>query len=199
MSHWWVMDRQEGTLDVFLPQEEMTRQSSSDGINPATVRKALLGVGGGEPVVFQLVGRDGEITDDQSMRPTDLLFWSWVPIFSDRAHKLILELGVSQADFVCCKFASASGDNFFLHLPLQAFDIVDATASQFTMMIPMQPPIPYGIRALCMRGVPDALPPCLRMSVPGHNQVFSELLVSDALRAAWNAERLSGAVFRQVA
>lgn len=199
MNHWWVMERQEGTLGVFLPHEEATRQTGLDGINPATARRVLLGVNGGEPVVFQLVGRDGETTADQSIRPTDLLFWSWIPIFSDRARKLVLELGGSQADFVRCEFASVTRDQFFLHLPAQAFDIVDPATSQFTMTIPMQPPLPHGIRALCLRNVPAALPPCLRMAVPGHNQVFSELLVSKALRVAWNALRLTGAVFRQVA
>lgn len=199
MSHWWVMERQEGTLDVFLPSEAVTRQSSADGINPSTVRKALLDGFGNSGVVFQLVGRDGGITADPLAQPTDILFWSWVPIFSDKACKLILELGGSQADFVRCEFASRPGDIFFLHLPIHSFDVVDLTTSQFTMMIPMQPPLPHGIRALGMRNVPDKLPPCFRLAVRGHNQVFGDLVVSGVLRAAWNAALLTGAVFRKVA
>jgi hypothetical protein len=84
VNHWWVMERQEGTLGTFLPKEEATKQPSSDGINPATARKALLGMAECGQVVLELVGRDDEITIDQSVRPTDLLFWSWVPIFSNR-------------------------------------------------------------------------------------------------------------------
>jgi hypothetical protein len=193
------MERQEGTLDVFLPSEAITRQSSADGINPATVRKALLDGFGDSGVVLQLVGRDGEITADPLLQPTDLLFWSWVPIFSDKARKLILELGASQDDFVRCQFTSRPGDAFFLHLPTHSFDFVDLATSQFTMVIPMQPPLPHGIRALSMRNVPEKMPPCFRLAVPGHGQVFGDLVVSEALFAAWSAALLTGAVFRKVA
>lgn len=199
MNTWWVIERKEGTLDVFLPHEDLTRESSRNGINPDTVRTTLLSAFDGGPVLFQLVTGDGAIDADHSARPTDLLFWSWVPIFSDRARKLILELGGDQSDFVPCVFASTGGEVFFLHLPGRSLDVLDLATSQFTMMIPMQPPLPHGIKVLGMRNTQAVLPPCFRMSVPGHSQVFSELIVSDALHAAWDAAGLSGAAFRKVA
>lgn len=79
------------------------------------------------------------------------------------------------------------------------YNDVDVATSQFTMVIPMQPPLPYGIRALSMRNVPEKMPPCFRLAVPGHGQVFGDLVVSETLFAAWNEALLTGAVFRQVA
>lgn len=199
MSHWWVIDRKEGTPDVFLPQEQLIQQLNRNGINPGTVRKTLLDAFNGDPVLFHLVTGDGAIAVDHLLQPTDLLFWSWVPIFSDRARELILGIGGDPADFIPCVFATRPDQVFFLHLPEVSFDIVDVAASQFTMMVPMQPPIPFGIKVLSMRNVQVALPPCLRMAVPGHSQVFSDLLVSHSFHTAWVAAALTGAVFRQVA
>jgi hypothetical protein len=198
VSGYSAIERQEGTLDVFLPSEDLTKSSHRNGISTTTVRESFEVALDGRPVLFQLATMDGVVATDDPRQPTDLVFWSWIPVFSARARQLLIELGVAATEFVPCLIESRPNESYFLHLPERAFDVVDVERSEFAMTIPLQPPLPHGIRALVLRGDPTSLPPCFRASVPGHAQVFGELLVSDALRDVWTHAGLSGAVFRQL-
>lgn len=198
MSGYSAIERQEGTFDVFLPREDLTKSSHRNGISSITVRESFDAALHGQRVLFQLATADGAVVKDDPKQPTDLLFWSWIPVFSTRAHQLLNHVGVASTEFVPCGFESRPNEGYFLHLPERAFDVVDVERSEFAMMIPLQPPLPHGIRALVLRGDQALLPPCFRASVPGHAQVFGELLVSDALREAWTQAGLSGAVFRRL-
>jgi hypothetical protein len=192
---YWAMERQERTLDGYLPREDLLDEAMRNGICPVTARQVLLGAFGNKPVPMHFVDSDGPVID--ATRVTDLVFWSWVPVFSDRARHLLVGQGAASADFVEAT-VEAGVDPRHLHLPPKSYDVVDLERSAFVMTLPLDPPLPHGIRALSTKRASGPLPPCLRATVPGHAQVFGELLVSDNLRREWEQAGLTGAVFRDL-
>lgn len=196
---YWAIQSQEAAPEVFLPNEELLRSSHRDGINPVTVRRTFA-----EAVessrIMQIIAKDGlgVVTERQPL--PDLLFWSWVPIFSDRARKLAVKLGCEEEEFWPCRFESNPGDIFFMHLPERSHDVVDVAQSKFLMMIPMPdtPPIPHHIQSLVLGASSGLLPPCFRAPIPGQSQVFSELFVGDVFKQAWEQMGFTGALFRRL-
>lgn len=194
---YWEIQRQEETLDVFLPNKKLSNASHRDGINPVTIRKAFAETADSK-LIMQLVAKDGLSVVTERQQITDLLFWSCVPIFSERARNLAMELGCEGGDFWPCGFKSNPGEIFFIHLPERSYDVVDVAQSRFLMLIPMpdKPPVPHNIQSLVLRASSEALPPCFRALVPGHSQVFSELIVSEAFKQTWAQMGFSGAQYR---
>ncbi len=192
------LDRKEGTLDVFLPDADVTLAAHSLGVNPSRVRFAFLDAYDSRPVEFQLVGRDGQPIVSPRQQVSDVLFWSWVPIFSERGRNLMVEMGCEVDEFVSCGFTSNPGEAYFAHLPRMLYDVVDTQRSTFLMTIPGDPPIPHHIQKLVMSRPVTDMPHCFRAPVPGHSQVFGELLVSEEFESRWFSAGLTGGVFRPV-
>jgi hypothetical protein len=194
---YWAMQTAEGTLGVFLPDRAVSNATHRDGINPDTVRKVLIDAGASE-AKFQLVAKYGEILVRYQEDVRDLLFWSWIPIFSGKGRDLAISHGGDAEDFWPCRFESNPKDLFHLHLPKRAYDVVDIPRSKFLMFIPNKPPIPFHIQHLALRDEIIPVPPCFRYLVPGNEQMSGDLLVTDDFKKAWQAYGLSGADFRNV-
>jgi hypothetical protein len=108
-------------------------------------------------------------------------------------------LGCGKEDFVACKIATNPDDQFYMHLPQKSYDVVDVEWSSFLMVIPGNPPIPHHIQTLVLKTIPNqSLPACFRAVVPGHKQVFGELIVRSDLKKGWEENELTGAQFRQL-
>jgi hypothetical protein len=197
----WEIRGQEGTFEVYLPDNELSRATHAGGINPTVMRRAFKAAGA-EEITFQLVTSAGDAIKSERQAVSDLLIWSWVPILSERAMRLATSLGCEAIEFWRCRFQSNPGETFFLHLPTTAYDIVDVENSSFLMRIPAGadlPPLPHVIQVLKTKQLPDILPSCFRASIPGHQQVFSELFVRDEFKTRWERERWTGADFRRLA
>lgn len=196
--NYFALDRAEGTHDVFLPDEELMTESHIKGIDPVHVRKILCEAARNKPIEFQLVGRDGIPLREPPQSPGDVVFWSWVPIFSGRSRELAVELGCAAEEFLQCWFSSNPGEVYFAHLPSVSYDVVDVKRSVFLITIPGNPPIPHHVKRLVMRSSHVHLPPCFRASVPQHTQVFGELFVSDIFVRRWRSSGMKGADFRSI-
>ncbi len=188
---YWALEAAEDAAGVYMPDTRLSDAIHEHGIAPARVREAL-SARQVESIPFQLLGPDGNLAGP-GISATDLLFWSWIPVFSDRARKLCLKFGSADTDFWPCHFTSSTPH--FLHLPALAEDVVDRDRSTFLMAIPSEPPLPFHITRLVLRRQPATA--CFR-AVLNDQQVFSELLVNDQFKLEWEAQLLSGANFRHL-
>jgi hypothetical protein len=198
----WEIQGQDGTFGVYLADDAVSDAAHAGGLNPTVARDAFK-AGNLNVVRFFLVEPDsGKEIEAERQIISDFLIWSWVPIFSDRAKTLACELGCQIDEFWACSFQSNPGERFFLHLPKQSHDIVDVANSTFLMTIPGPagvPPLPHIIQILRTKQLPASLPACFRASIPGHQQVFSELFASDEFKIAWEGQKYTGADFRRLA
>lgn len=193
----WEMSKQEGTLVGFIPDETLLRGLTGCGRNPGAVRDAL-DRARANPVDMQ-IGKPSAVTVEKERQEIpDLVFWSWIPIFSDRAASAMIELGCETDEFWPCRFQSNPGEKYFFHLPARCFDIIDIDKSTFRHVLPLDPPIPMFIEHLATKQLPDHLPPCFRVEIPRIGQVFSEVFVREDFKIAWERKSFSGAEFRRL-
>jgi len=196
MNQYWAIKSTEGGLDVYLPSDEA---KAADGISPDSVRRNFLNVFRDRPVFLQFANGDRIIEFDEKVsQPADMLTWNWVRIFSRRAHEMMVQIGVGTGDFVACVFDHQDVGEYFMYLPLKTCDVVDVDASSFSMFIPLKPPLPFGIKRLVFKGLKDSLPNCFLALVPGHQQVFNDVIVSDLFCAEWASRGLTGARFQRL-
>ncbi len=193
----WAMRGQEGSLVGFVPDERLAKAITTCGMNPIAVREVLRAAG---MEIFDMQIAEPSATRVEMNRQSipDLVIWSWIAIFSQRAASTAVELGCEAGEFWPCRFQSNPEEEFFFHLPLKVFDIVDVKRSTFRHILPVDPPIPMFIEALVTKQLPDELPPCFRAETPGTTIVFSELFVRDDFRLAWDRNAFRGAVFRRL-
>jgi hypothetical protein len=193
----WEMSGQEGALVGFVPDEKLSMAMTHCGINPVAVRNALH-LAKADPVDMQLGEHSAATVRKEKQVIPDLVFWSWIAIFSDRATTTAIEFDCEPDEFWPCRFQSNPGEQFFFHLPTRCFDIVDIEKSAFRQILPLNPPIPMFIERLAVKQFPDHLPPCFRAKIPRTKQVFSELLIRDDFKLAWEQRAFRGAKFRQL-
>jgi hypothetical protein len=86
-----------------LADESIIRATQANGINLSTVRDVFDDVFGNGQACLDLVAADGISLDMLALELPDLFYWSWVPAFSERAHRLMLELGAMPGDFSHCQ------------------------------------------------------------------------------------------------
>jgi len=193
----WAMEGQEGAPVGYVPDEKLSKAMTICGMQPISVREALqtavMGV-----LDMQIGTPSAAKVEKKRQSIPDVVFWSWIAIFSRRATLTAIALGCEQEEFWPCRFQSNPKEEFFFHLPLKVFDIVDVDKSTFKHILPVTPPIPMFMDALVTNPLPDHLPPCFRAKIPGTRSVYSELLVRDEFRNAWDQNALRGAVFRQL-
>jgi hypothetical protein len=168
-----------------------------DGVNPVAVR-GVLSAENVHEVSLQLVADDGTSAATERQQTSDLMFWSWVPIFSDRARSLLIRLGCVSDEFWPCRLESNAREFYFLHLPTETYDFVDVDKSEFSIVVPGDRPLPMFIRTLAVKRAPPAHRPCFRAEVPGHPQVFGELFVTSETKVSWERDGLTGAEFRKL-
>jgi len=196
----WSIERQEGSLGVYMPNSDVTIKLSDTGISCSAVRGILTRCFNNRPIEFNLVTPGGRLSTRHRLQAPDFLMWSWIPIFSRRAVDLMFALGSRKADFMACEFVHTTSKTACMHLPILSFDIVDLQRSQFSMIIPTSPPLPIGIRKLAIRNTSDEEQAghCFRLEVPGHSQSFSEIVVSSRFASEWKAACFTGAEFRKL-
>jgi hypothetical protein len=191
---YWDLKPKEGVLGVFLPNEKLERASHNSGADLGAVREAFSAVAE-KMRCFRLVTPEGKIVGKQPQQITDIVYWSWLPIFSARGRKLALEVGSEEEDFLPVYFQSNPEEVHYLHVPQNSLDVVDVKRSKFLMVIPLDPPAPCFIEHLVFRKHARRLPHCFRAVIPGHRLVFGEVFVSDDFKRAWQKRRLTGARF----
>lgn len=194
---YWAIAGQEGVPQVFLPDAMLADAAHRDGINPVAAHRAFCAAKA-KPARFQLVEPDGVTIALSRQAIPDLLFWSWVPIMSDRARGLFVEMGCEVDEFWPCDFESNPGEDFFMHLPQRSIDAVDMVRSTFLATIPVSTPIPHHILSLVLIDGAALLPSCFRAPMPGYDQVLGDLFVSEELKVAWERNGLTGAKFRKL-
>jgi len=167
------------------------------GINPGAVRGAL-GVANVNTVDMQLGKPSAATVEKERQIVPDIVFWSWIAIFSDRAASAAIKFGCEPDEFWQCHFQSNPGEKFFFHLPTKSFDVVDIEKSSFRQSLPIDPRIPMFIELLVTKQLPNYLPPCFRADIPRTKQVFSELFVREDFKLAWDRKGFNGAKFRQL-
>jgi hypothetical protein len=188
---YWALEAADDAPGIYMPDTGLSDAIHKHGIAPARVRETL-SARQVDSIPLQLLGPDGNLAG-QDCLTTDLLFWSWIPVFSERARTLCVKFGSAETDFWPCHFTSSPRN--FLHLPSLAEDVVDTERSTFLMTIPSEPPLPFHITHLVLRQQPVAA--CFRAVLNGR-QVFSELLVNDQFKTEWEAQSMSGANFRHL-
>ena len=197
MKLWDLKISSSASVSAMFADEEFWLRGQMRGINPNAVRATLAAVPGA-PVFMKLVDVDGNQVDFSADNVPDIVFWTWLPIFSERAKQLFLAHGANEADFWLCEFEKIRSAQFYLHVPTESYDILDMEHSKFRMIIPMDPPLPHLLELAKLRpDIPD-LPPCFRVAIPGHLQVLSELVVTDELKVDWEKTGLSGGEFRRL-
>jgi len=189
----WEMNPEEGSLVGTMP-DELLKTLVRCG-SPAEERKALHAAGA-SVVHMQLAKPSAATVENTRQSLPDLVIWSSIRIFSRRAVSAAIEYGCESEEFWPCRFQSNPEEEFFLHLPVKVFDIVDVDKSTFKHILPLNPPIPMFIEKLVTKPLPEHLTPIFRAERPGTVQVFSELFVRDDFKLAWNRNAFAGAVFR---
>jgi hypothetical protein len=193
----WEMRREEGALIGYVPDEKLSVAITRCGIEPAAVRNAL-SVANANTVDMQLAKPSAATVQTERQVIPDVVFWSWIAIFSDRAVSTALEFGCEPDEFWPCRFQSNPEQKFFFHLPMKSFDIVDIEKSTFRQILPIDPPIPMFIEMLVTKELPKDLPPCFRADLPRTNLVFSELFACEDFKLSWDHKGFSGAKFRRL-
>jgi hypothetical protein len=193
----WAMEGQEGALVAYVPDRKLSKAMAFCGVQPIAVREVFKTARVG---IFDLqLGMPSALkVESKSQSIPDIVFWSWIAIFSRRATLIAITLGCEQEEFWPCRFQSNPKEEFFFHLPIKAFDVVDIDKSMFRQILPVTPPIPMFMDSLVTKPLPDNLPPCFRAEIPRAKSVFSELLVRDEFKDAWDQQLLRGAVYRQL-
>jgi hypothetical protein len=191
------ISKEEGTLIGYVPNAKLSMTLSHCGINPAAIRNAL-SVANVDKIDMQLGKPSAATVETEWQVIPDLMFWSWITIFSGKAVSMATELGCDPDEFWPCQFQSNPEEKFFFHLPKRTFHIIDVEKSIFRQILPLDPPIPMFVERLVTKDVPEHLPPCFRVDIPRTNQVFSELFVREDFKLAWNRRAFTGAKFRQL-
>lgn len=191
----WAISGEEGALVGFLPDPTLLRAITLCGLNPGAVRDAL-DRARANPVDMQIGKPSAATVEKERQEIPDLVIWSWIAIFSDRAASTAIELGCGADEFWPCRFQTNPGEKFFFHLPTRIFDIIDIEKSTFLHVLPLDPPVPMFIKHLATKQLPDHLPPCFRVEIPRIGQVFTELFVREDFKLAWEQRSFSGATFR---
>ena len=191
----WEITAQEGSLIGYLPDKLLSKALILCG-SPAAERKALHTAGAS--VVQMQVAKPTAATVEKNRQsiPDFLISWAGMATFSQRAASAAIRYGCESEEFWPCRFQSNPDEEFFLHLPVKTFDIVDVDKTTFKQILPLNPPLPMFIENLVTKTLPEHLPPFFRAERPGTDQVFSELFVRDDFKLAWQRNAFSGADFR---
>jgi hypothetical protein len=170
-------------------------ESLKHGIDPRALR-AMPAMRANPPM--QLMDMMGRAVACASSEAPDVLFFGWVPVFSERARDLGIKLGNSDDDFMPCTLERVDA-RFYMHLPALSYDIVDIPKSTFAGWIPGTPPLPVGMQAAHLLPNIPTLPPYFRAPIPGDPQVLGELFVTDDLMKEWKRAKFRGGGFRRLA
>ncbi|HKD20540.1 MAG TPA: hypothetical protein VKB71_00945 [Rhizomicrobium sp.] len=190
----WEITAQEGSLIGYLPDKLLSKALILCG-SPAAERKALH-TARASVVQMQLAKPTADTVEKNRQSIPDFLIGWMFAIFSERAASAAIRYGCESEEFWPCRFQSNPDEEFFLHLPVKAFDIVDVDKTTFKSILPLDPPLPLFIENLVTKPLPAHLPPCFRAERPGTDHVFSELFIRDDFKLAWQRNAFSGADFR---
>lgn len=192
----WIMEQATNAPGVFLNQQELIKTINAQGINPSHARSFIEHYNRTKVLSFSCINDAGDIINDA---PTDIIFWSWMPIFSEFGRSILISNDVDPNDFTRCRFCGIDRD-YYIHLPLRSFDAIAYKKSEFTMLIPLEPPLPFGAKRLTLKdGIFESqIPNVFRASIPGHSQVLSDLLVREKIRSTWIKASATGGKFRQI-
>jgi hypothetical protein len=192
--NYWAIEAAEDSPFSLMQDQALSDAVHRHGLSPTAARQAIHAAGC-EPVLKLFEHGTEALAPPQAAVP-DCTYSSWIPVFSTAARALCLAYGSVAEDFLSCSFTAHPDRKFFLHLPIDAPEVVDVSQTEFLMTIPANPPIPFHITKLVFAGEPRA--GCFRATIPGHQQVFAELIVSQAFKDAWVREGLTGAEFRSL-
>ena len=195
----WSLEVDHTYPPTYLADEALLKASILGGLSPSTVRSAIAEHCRSSPLTLDLVAPDGFSLHKQAVPVGDMLLFNWLPVFSQRAYELLLSQGCTCKEFIDCRIRVLHETPFKLHVPLEAFSVIDFSRSVALHTIALSPPIPFHFVAAYLNDDAAHLPPCFRVPAPGHPQVLSELFALDRLRVAWEAAGLRGATFRRLA
>lgn len=181
-------------LDLYLPDENLLVSSIRNGLDPKYVRGILAGAEGGRGARFEVLGR----TSKKERKLPDLMYWSWVPVFSSAAYEMLLEVGAANSDFLECGLVGVQ-DMAHLHLPDRVENIIDINGSIFSHSVPIDPPLPYSAVHIRPTAGFESLLPIFRTLPPGSRQVTPDVYFRGDAVDRWVQKRLTGASFKQVA
>ena len=189
---YYVLDRNADTGDLLLPDNRLTAKSQQHGLSPAHVRMTFDEAtrDRDSPLTFEFVGRD-------SNQDTDLWYWSWIPVFSNRGAEVLIKAGITPHDLFPC---NASGETVYVYLPRTVYDPIDVPKSIFKTTLATVPPLPFGAVFIVLKeGAEQDLPPLFLVQPAGYLQVFAECFATETAKRHWETARLRGASFRKVA
>jgi|GEM_PF-2303292 len=193
---YWAIEVQEGISQLYLPKKELFRPSVRNGVSCLTVRQVF------EPYpvqdrIFQVISKGGRSIVKKPAKLSDMLIWSWVSFFTERAKNLMVELGGNNDDFLQCTIESNPDEPCFMHVPRKSYDIIDMTLSTF-LMLSDNPPLYGRILTLAFQNLPAVLPSCFMASIPKNNQDLGQWIVDDKFKLAWEERMFTGANFRKL-
>jgi len=193
----WKMTTDDATnIGPVLLDEELSRAVRRCGWKPNLVRETLRGscVASIEMGIAKLRSSHLELA---AIKLPDFLIWIWIPIVSLEGARVMIGLGCDSKEFWPCRFQTNPDEQYFFHLPLRSYDIVDYEKSEFlqSLAFPGKDAIPMFAKNICFNAPTDKLPPCFRVSIPKINQTLIDLFVNDEFRSVWIERHLSGAQF----
>lgn len=195
---YWAIERAEGTFDAAVVDPDLLEATHQNGCDLRTARSAFHVKTKGQAIPFALVDNQSGDTARDVQVNEDAIFWSWLIIFSGKAHALMRRVGCAEEDFLPCSFGAEYPELWFMHLPPDAHGLLDMDHSRFLTTLPGDPPLPFRVTNLVFAPPEPQLPPCFRIPLPGRTQVLSDLMCTDLFRSAWLSGKLSGVTFRQV-
>lgn len=195
----WALEVDHTAPATYLADEALLRETSKGGLSPLVVRNALAAYRDKDTFTLELVAPDGTSLLDHSVPVGDMLLFNWLPVFSERAYRLLRDEGCKAEEFIDCRLRVLGNTPFKVHVPLQSYDVIDFARSVALHSIPVDPPIPFHFVSAYLKAALPNLPPCFRVPAPGHPQVLKELFAQDKLRESWSVAGLSGATFRRLA
>lgn len=191
----WEISCNEDAMVGFVPDKSLSQNMVRANINPVAVRN-VFDYAKQRPVDMQISRPLSDKRETNRQEIQDLLNWGWIKIFSKRATETAIELGCMDHDFWPCRFQTNPEEEFFFHLPINNFDIVDVANSVFRTFIPLTPPIPVFIEKLMVKEPLPNLPPLFKSQIPGTAVFFPELFSLENFKISWEKKGFRGAEFR---
>jgi len=187
----YLLERDEDSVDLYLPDEQLTLRAIENGLDTVCVRNVLLHAQAERGEIF-------EIASDRrkSKGSTDLFFWAWVPVLSRAAYEVMLNQGAEDADFLECAVKDSMEKFFFL--PENPLNAINVERSTFSYAVPVSPPLPWGAIKVVLNPGHEEGPPMFFTKPHSSLQVSPDVYVRDRLVSQWEAHGLRGAKFKKV-
>jgi hypothetical protein len=152
----WKMEPKERALTGYMPNNTLSLATSVCGMNILAIPDVFIKEGV-DVIDMELIEGRKPVSLKERQSVPDVVFWSWgIPIISSKSRDNIESIDQNPSEFWKCRFLSNPGEEFFMHLPSKAFDLIDVEKSTFKSVLPTNPPLRLFLEAAVVKNYPTA-------------------------------------------